>query len=129
MSGTSFSYAPVVKAATENLGLEKGLLGEYTEGDCSFNEEALLLFVLLTVPMRESAAGGRLMGLIGNRRGAGCPPRLSDAIESRMPPSLLPELDIGGVIGVAAAFLNLKGCGTSVSGVVRETSLGDCVAR
>jgi hypothetical protein len=103
-----------VKAATENLGFEKGLLEELIEGERNCTDPTLLLFVLLTVPIRDSVAGGRLVGFIGNRRGAGCcPPRLSDAIESRIPPSLLPALDIGGVIGIVAARLNFKGCGTS----------------
>ena len=103
-----------MKAATENLGFGKRLLGDPTEGERVCTEWTLLLFVLFTVPIRERVTGGRVAGLIGNRRGAGCrPPRLSDAIESRMPPSLLPAFDIGGVIGIVAALLNFKGCGTS----------------
>lgn len=115
-----------MKAATENLGFEKGLLGEYAEGERSCIEDALLLFVLLTVPMRDSATGGRLLGVIGNRRGAGCCPAiLNDAIESRMPPSLLPAFDMGGVIGIVVAFLNLRGCGMSESDGVWGTIVGD----
>ena len=76
ISGASFSYAPVVKAATENLGFERGLFGEPIDGNRSRTEPTLLLFVLLTVPIRDNVARGRLVGLMGNRRGAGCcPPR------------------------------------------------------
>lgn len=114
MSGVSFSYAPVVKAATENLECENRLLGDPTDGERILTEDTLLLFVLLTVPIRESVAGGKVDGLIGSRRGAGwCTPRLSDAMESRIPPSLLPAIDIGGVNGKVAALLNCNGCGTS----------------
>ena len=103
-----------MKAATENLGFEKGLLGELIEGERSCPDSTLLLLVLLTVPIREIVACGRLIALIGNRRGAGCcPPRLSDTMESRIPPSLLPELDIGGVMGIVAARVNFRGCGLS----------------
>lgn len=117
----------MVNAATENLGLENGLLGEFAVGDCICTDEVLLLFVLLTVPIRESVAGGRLIGLIGNRSGAGCCPlRLSDAIESRIPPSLLPAFDIGGVMGAVVDFLNFRGCGKSGFEAVGDTSVGGC---
>ena len=79
-------------------------------------EDTLLLPVLLEVLIRYKVAGGIVSGLIDSRRGAGCCAfMLSDAIESRMPPSLLPALDIGGVVGIVVALLKFNGCGTSES--------------
>lgn len=105
-----------MKAATENLGFEMGRFGEPVEGERIRKEDTLLLSVLLEVLIRDKAAGGSVSGLIDRRRGAGCCAlMLSDAIESRMPPSLLPVLDIGGVIGIVVALLKFNGCGTSES--------------
>ena len=99
-----------MKAATEKRGFENGLLGEAIDDERNCTESILLLVVLLTVPIRDKLFGGRYGGLIGIRKGAGCwPLRLSDAMESRIPPSLLPDCDIGGVVGIVAALLNLRG--------------------
>lgn len=86
------------------------------EGERIRKEDTLLLPVLLEVLIRYKVAGGSVSGLIDSRRGAGCCAfMLSDAIESRMPPSLLPALDIGGVVGIVVALLKFNGCGTSES--------------
>jgi hypothetical protein len=118
-----------VNAATENLGFVKELIGEVIEGERKRKEPTLLLVVLLTVPIRDNVARGRLVGLMGNRKGAGCCSLiLSDCIESRIPPSLLPALDIGGVIGTVADLLNFKGCGISGHGGDWDTNVEACDA-
>jgi hypothetical protein len=110
ISAASFSYAPDVKAATEKWLFEKGK--EPIDDEHNWAEPILLLVVLLTVLIRETVAAGSGAGPFGSRRGKGCwSLRASEAIESRTPPSLLVEQDMGGVIGIVIALLNAKGRG------------------